>query len=93
MISRANKTVTRTRTKKKEALAYKLLVLKETLLLFEAAWRAVKLCDQNFGIGGDRVIFVMPGTNGADYTMRIFISDGSEPEFSSLMCCLVLDVR
>ncbi|XP_078180939.1 diaminopimelate epimerase, chloroplastic-like [Carex rostrata] len=42
--------------------------------------QAVKLCDRNFGIGGDGVIFVMPGTNGADYTMRIFNSDGSEPE-------------
>ncbi|KAJ3683995.1 hypothetical protein LUZ61_013159 [Rhynchospora tenuis] len=42
--------------------------------------QAVKLCDRNFGIGADGVIFVMPGTNGADYTMRIFNSDGSEPE-------------
>lgn len=41
---------------------------------------AVKLCDRNFGIGADGVIFVMPGVNGADYTMRIFNSDGSEPE-------------
>ncbi|KAM7531819.1 hypothetical protein LguiB_035229 [Lonicera macranthoides] len=42
--------------------------------------QAVKLCDRNFGIGADGVIFVMPGTNGTDYTMRIFNSDGSEPE-------------
>jgi hypothetical protein len=41
---------------------------------------AAKLCDQNFGIGADGVIFVMPGVNGADYTMRIFNSDGSEPK-------------
>ncbi|KAG8049013.1 hypothetical protein GUJ93_ZPchr0009g1225 [Zizania palustris] len=41
---------------------------------------AVKLCDRNFGVGADGVIFVMPGINGADYTMRIFNSDGSEPE-------------
>uniref|UniRef100_A0A0D9Y0I5 diaminopimelate epimerase n=1 Tax=Leersia perrieri TaxID=77586 RepID=A0A0D9Y0I5_9ORYZ len=41
---------------------------------------AVKLCDRNFGVGADGVIFVMPGVNGADYTMRIFNSDGSEPE-------------
>ncbi|TVU49705.1 hypothetical protein EJB05_01031, partial [Eragrostis curvula] len=41
---------------------------------------AVKLCDRNFGIGADGVIFVMPGVNGTDYTMRIFNSDGSEPE-------------
>lgn len=41
---------------------------------------AAKLCDRNFGIGADGVIFVMPGVNDADYTMRIFNSDGSEPE-------------
>ncbi|KAL5711017.1 diaminopimelate epimerase [Ranunculus cassubicifolius] len=41
---------------------------------------AVKLCDRNFGVGADGVIFAMPGTNGTDYTMRIFNSDGSEPE-------------
>ena len=40
----------------------------------------MKLCDRNFGIGVDGVIFVMPGINGTDYTMRIFNSDGSEPE-------------
>ncbi|KAL8129766.1 hypothetical protein V2J09_018921 [Rumex salicifolius] len=42
--------------------------------------QAVKLCDRNFGIGADGVIFALPGTNGTDYTMRIFNSDGSEPE-------------
>ncbi|KAL6846964.1 hypothetical protein ACP4OV_022817 [Aristida adscensionis] len=41
---------------------------------------AAKMCDRNFGIGADGVIFVMPGVSGADYTMRIFNSDGSEPE-------------
>ncbi|XP_009598959.1 diaminopimelate epimerase, chloroplastic [Nicotiana tomentosiformis] len=42
--------------------------------------QAVQLCDRNFGIGADGVIFAMPGVNGTDYTMRIFNSDGSEPE-------------
>ncbi|XP_060201783.1 diaminopimelate epimerase, chloroplastic isoform X2 [Lycium barbarum] len=42
--------------------------------------KAAKLCDRNFGIGADGVIFAMPGVNGTDYTMRIFNSDGSEPE-------------
>ncbi|KAK6942917.1 Diaminopimelate epimerase, DapF [Dillenia turbinata] len=42
--------------------------------------QAVRLCDRNFGIGADGVIFALPGSNGADYTMRIFNSDGSEPE-------------
>ncbi len=42
--------------------------------------QAVKLCDRNFGIGADGIIFALPGQNGTDYTMRIFNSDGSEPE-------------
>ncbi len=42
--------------------------------------QAVKLCDRNFGIGADGVIFALPGEHGADYAMRIFNSDGSEPE-------------
>ncbi|MEM9218268.1 MAG: diaminopimelate epimerase [Cyanobacteria bacterium P01_F01_bin.150] len=46
---------------------------------------AVKWCDRHFGIGADGVIFVLPGQAGegygmTDYTMRIFNSDGSEPE-------------
>ena len=42
--------------------------------------QAVKMCDRHFGIGADGVIFALPGENGSDYTMRIFNSDGSEPE-------------
>jgi diaminopimelate epimerase len=42
--------------------------------------QAIKLCDRHFGIGGDGVIFALPGQDGTDYTMRIFNSDGSEPE-------------
>lgn len=42
--------------------------------------RAVQLCDRHFGIGADGVIFTLPGQEGTDYTMRIFNSDGSEPE-------------
>ncbi len=41
---------------------------------------AVKMCDRHFGIGGDGVIFVLAGEGDTDYTMRIFNSDGSEPE-------------
>jgi diaminopimelate epimerase len=40
---------------------------------------AIVWCDRHFGIGADGVIFVLPGQNGCDYTMRIFNSDGSEP--------------
>ncbi len=42
--------------------------------------QAEQWCDRNFGIGGDGVIFALPGQKGSDYTMRIFNSDGSEPE-------------
>lgn len=42
--------------------------------------QAVQWCDRHFGIGADGVIFVLPGQSGTDYTMRIFNSDGSEPE-------------
>lgn len=42
--------------------------------------QAVKMCDRHFGIGADGVIFALPGQEGTDYSMRIFNSDGSEPE-------------
>ena len=48
--------------------------------------QAMALCDRNFGVGGDGVIFVLPGEGvqgvdaRGDYTMRIYNSDGSEPE-------------
>jgi diaminopimelate epimerase len=42
--------------------------------------QAVQWCDRHFGIGADGVIFALPGQAEADYTMRIFNSDGSEPE-------------
>ncbi len=42
--------------------------------------QAVELCDRHFGIGADGVIFALPGQADTDYTMRIFNSDGSEPE-------------
>jgi len=42
--------------------------------------QAVLWCDRHFGIGADGVIFALPGGMDANYTMRIFNSDGSEPE-------------
>jgi diaminopimelate epimerase len=40
-----------------------------------------KLCDRNFGVGGDGVIFALkPPTDEYDFAMRIYNSDGSEPE-------------
>ena len=38
------------------------------------------MCDRNFGIGSDGVIYVNPGIDGSDVTMRIFNTDGTEPE-------------
>ncbi len=40
---------------------------------------AVKWCDRNFGIGADGVIFLLKADQD-QYQMRIFNSDGSEPE-------------
>lgn len=50
--------------------------------------QAMQLCDRNFGIGGDGVIFALQSSSdektaaaaAADYAMRIYNSDGSEPE-------------
>jgi diaminopimelate epimerase len=44
-------------------------------------WPAMtpKLCDRNFGIGADGVILVLC-SDKADFEMRIFNADGSEPE-------------
>jgi diaminopimelate epimerase len=42
--------------------------------------QAIALCDRHFGVGGDGVIFALPGKVDTDYTMRIYNSDGSEPE-------------
>lgn len=42
--------------------------------------QAVRLCDRHFGIGGDGVIFALPPVGETEYAMRIYNSDGSEPE-------------
>jgi diaminopimelate epimerase len=42
--------------------------------------QVILMCDRHFGIGADGVIFLLPGVDGTDYTMRIINSDGSEPE-------------
>jgi diaminopimelate epimerase len=41
---------------------------------------AAQLCDRNFGVGADGVIFAMVGQHDCAYTMRIFNSDGTEPQ-------------
>lgn len=42
--------------------------------------QAVRICARNFGIGADGLVFALPGQQGCDYTMRIYNSDGSEPQ-------------
>ncbi|MEO0406777.1 MAG: diaminopimelate epimerase [Cyanobacteria bacterium P01_A01_bin.135] len=46
--------------------------------------QAIHWCNRHFGVGADGVIFALPASAdsgaGADYAMRIFNSDGSEPE-------------
>lgn len=37
------------------------------------------LCDRHFGVGGDGVLAILPGTSG-DARMRVLNADGSEPE-------------
>ena len=45
------------------------------------AEESAKLCDRNFGVGGDGVIFALkPPSDDYDFTMRIYNSDGSELE-------------
>ncbi len=39
-----------------------------------------RLCNRQFGIGADGIIFILPGENGSAFTMRIINSDGSEAE-------------
>ena len=40
---------------------------------------AIEVCNRNFGIGADGLVFVLP-SQIADFQMRIFNSDGSEAE-------------
>lgn len=53
---------------------------RETEELMLTPEESAGLCDRRYGIGGDGVIFALPGSNGLEYSMRIINSDGSEPE-------------
>jgi diaminopimelate epimerase len=43
------------------------------------AW-CKKVCDRNFGIGADGVLYILPGSDGAEISMRIVNADGTEAE-------------
>lgn len=51
--------------------------LEETIENFSQL--AVEICDRRFGVGADGLVLLLP-SDKADYRMRIFNSDGSEPE-------------
>lgn len=42
--------------------------------------RCKLICDRNYGIGADGVVYLLPGKDGADISMRIINADGSEAE-------------
>jgi diaminopimelate epimerase len=44
------------------------------------AEEAKKWCSVTFGVGGDGIIFALPPVGDTDFSMRLFNSDGSEPE-------------
>src|SRR5690348_6791380 len=45
----------------------------------DAGSLAIKVCDRNFGIGADGLVYILPSSR-ADFQMRILNSDGSEAE-------------
>lgn len=52
---------------------------------------AKKLCDRHFGIGADGILLLIKSRNAdADFTMKIFNSDGSEAEMcgNGIRCCI-----
>ena len=49
-------------------------------LLSNKSFNVKKLCDRNFGIGADGLIFIVNPDNDNDSRMIIFNSDGSEAE-------------
>jgi len=45
-----------------------------------SAEQIAKICDRHRGVGADGVLLVEPATNGADFRMRYYNSDGGEAE-------------
>ncbi len=56
-----------------------IVVAGERQLPENAAQLAVDLCNRNFGIGADGLVYILPSEK-ADFRMRIINSDGSEAE-------------
>lgn len=50
-----------------------------TIDIWPVVKKCVSICDRNFGIGADGIIFILPSKK-ASLQMRIFNSDGSEAE-------------
>lgn len=69
----------------------------DSAVLFDAS-QVKQLCDRRFGIGADGVIFLLAGKENCDYSMRIFNSNGSEPQMcgNGIRCLakyIVEDIR
>jgi diaminopimelate epimerase len=56
-----------------------IIVAGEQELPSNAADLAVRLCNRNFGVGADGLVYILPSEK-ADFKMRIINSDGSEAE-------------
>lgn len=41
---------------------------------------AVAVSDRHFGVGSDGLVLILPGSEGCDFTMRMFNNDGSEAQ-------------
>lgn len=48
--------------------------------LIYTAQHATLICNRNFGIGADGLVFVLPGQNSCDFSMRLYNSNGTEPQ-------------
>jgi len=45
-----------------------------------SAQQIAKICDRHRGVGADGILLIEPATNGADFRMRYYNSDGGEAE-------------
>lgn len=64
---------------KMNGLGNDFIIVKHDVIPEDVLDLAVKVCDRNFGIGADGLVYILPSEK-ADFTMRIFNSDGTEAE-------------